>query len=287
MTTRATSVLLRRLGQRAIAVRLSSQGLKQIRCLSSEALSIGGKIQELATTLPHMDCVRYEHKNLKFAFEHVQQHSEALAIGFWEYGFRPGDKVLSWLPLHFAEQHILQVACSKAGLVLYHLDPSEAVSDEAAAVDSLKSALEVTQANALISQEAGDDVSYVRLCQKAIPEIRIFDFAYGMPFVTPRFPHLRLPVHTGFDIRDLDGFMLYRHMLVPSGDLDKRFEMAKAESPSGSTPLVGQLVKGSDGNFSLGPTLTNTEAITNNVWPEVSSILKKEYIEVEGVGVIF
>ena len=74
---------------------------------------------------------------------------------------------------------ILQFACSKSGLVLYNLDPALATTDPEAAKDALAAALEITKANVLISQEAGSDVNYVRICERVIPELRIFDFSLG------------------------------------------------------------------------------------------------------------
>lgn len=68
------------------------------------SLSGGQAIAQLAEELPFVDVVRYEHKNLKWTLHHVNQYAEALATGFLEQGLQPGDVVLSWLPLHFAEQ---------------------------------------------------------------------------------------------------------------------------------------------------------------------------------------
>lgn len=250
-------------------------------------LSAGSALSKLAAASPHMDVIRYEHKNVKMTLTHVEYFSDALATGFVENGLKPGDVVLSWLPLHFSEQHILQFACSKAGFVLYHLDPAQAITDPEGAKASLKKALEVTEANILITQEAGDDVNYVRLAERVIPEIRIFDFGDGMPFFSPRFPHLRFPVHTGFDITDKVGLLPLKHMLVPSGELENLIKASGAEIPSGETPLLGELVTGKDGLPEKGKILTNEEVYKANVWPEFSSILNKEYREVEGVGVIW
>ena len=81
----------------------------------------------------------------------------------------------------------------------------------------IENARESTNANILVTQEAGSDVNYVRLCKEVIPEIRVWDFGKGLPFLSPRFPHLRYPVHTGFDHEDKHGMIPYRHMLIPSG----------------------------------------------------------------------
>jgi len=64
----------------------------------------GAQLQELAAQSPHVDVLRYEHKNLKFTLQHVNGHADSLAIGFLDCGLEPGDIVLSWLPDHFAEQ---------------------------------------------------------------------------------------------------------------------------------------------------------------------------------------
>ncbi|KAK1745125.1 hypothetical protein QTG54_004416 [Skeletonema marinoi] len=77
---------------------------------------------------PHQEIIRYEHKNVKWTLKHVNYYADALACGLVDSGLQPGDVVLSWLPMHLAEQHILQFACSKAGFLLYHLDPNPALA---------------------------------------------------------------------------------------------------------------------------------------------------------------
>jgi acyl-CoA synthetase (AMP-forming)/AMP-acid ligase II len=67
-------------------------------------ISAGDALARLATDHPHMEIVRYEHKNVKWTLKHVNYYSDALACGFLDAGLQPGDVVLSWLPEHFAEQ---------------------------------------------------------------------------------------------------------------------------------------------------------------------------------------
>ena len=179
---------------------------------------------------------------------------------------------------------VLQFACSKAGLILYTLDPT-AVSDPIKAKESLSAALTLTEANVLVTPETHLDTNYISLCKSVIPETRIFDFSNGMPFVSPRFPHLRLPIQTGFDQNDEGnlGFLLLRHMVVPGGNLESMLENISSE-----TPLAGQLSVGSDGvPTGVGKHLTNAQVVAQNVWPTYCKILAKEFHDVEGVGVIF
>lgn len=248
------------------------------------ATTAGQTLHALATENPHVDVVRYEHKNQKFTLKHVDYFADALAVGFLDTGLKPGDAVLSWLPQHFSEQHILQFACSKAGLVLYHLDPSTSSTDEA-----LSAALTLTSANVLITQEAGNNMNYIDVVEKVIPEIRIFDVGDGLPFFTPRYPHLRFPIHTGFEYAVSAGMIPLKDMLCPTGQSEKlAMENGGGVALSGKTPLMGELVL--DGNgvpVKLGKVLSNDEVLKGNLWPEVSSILKKDYFEVEGVGVVF
>jgi hypothetical protein len=180
---------------------------------------------------------------------------------------------------------VLQFACSKSGLLLYNLDPSLATKDPQAAKEALAKALTLTKANVLISQEAGSDVNYVRLCESVIPEIRMFDFSQGRPFVTPRFPHLRFPIHTGFDQDDKWGMLLLKHFIVPSENLDTHVE---GFTIGGSTPLLGEIKVDANGiPTGLGKVQTNDDVTKASIWPTYSNILKREYHEVEGVGVIF
>ena len=107
----------------------------------------------------------------------------------------------------------------------------------------------------------------------------------GKPFICPQFPHPRFPIHTGFDQEHKWGFLPLKHMLVPSENLD---EFVDKFNLSGSTPLLGQFTLGGDGvPTGVGKTLTNDEVVSSNAWPTFTSILKKEFHEVEGVGVVW
>lgn len=180
---------------------------------------------------------------------------------------------------------VLQFACSKSGLVLYNLDPTLAIADTEAAKEALAKALTLTKANVLISQEAGSDVNYVRLCESVIPELRIFDFSEGKPFITPRFPHLRFPIHTGFDQDDKWGMLLLKQFIVPSDNLD---DYLRGFTVDGSTPLLGKLeVDGKGIPTGTGKIQTNDEVVKSGALDTFSKILKKEFHEVEGVGVVW
>lgn len=71
---------------------------------SMASMAAGNALNVLAEEHPTMDAVRYDWKNVKWTFEHVDYFSEALATGIIETGIAPGDVVLSWLPQHFSEQ---------------------------------------------------------------------------------------------------------------------------------------------------------------------------------------
>lgn len=187
------------------------------------------------------------------------------------------------------KQHILQFACSKAGFLLYHLDPNPelAKADPEAAKQTLAKALELTKANVLFTLEAGMDINYVDLTKGVVPEIRIFDYTDGMPFFTPRYPHLRFPVHTGYGIVDKEGMMAFKHFLLPSNNLDALLRDAGGNELDGKTPLLGELVLDKDGiPEKTGKTLTNEEVFSAKAWPEFTSILNREYKEIPGVGVV-
>ena len=181
---------------------------------------------------------------------------------------------------------VLQFACSKAGFVLYSLDPALAAADPAKAQKALEAALTLTKANVLVSQEAGSDVNYCRLADGVVPELRIFDYSSGMPFVTPRFPDLRFCLHTGFDQEDKWGWLPLRHMVVPSNNLDSHVDTSKI---SAATPLAGELVLDKDGiPVSTGKVILSNEQVhAKRIWPTYSNILDRTFHEVDGVGVVF
>lgn len=98
---RTASSVTRRLSRSSLfcegAFRVSS-----VRRVAS--LTGGHALTQLATELPHMDAIRYEHKNVKWSFRDINYYSHALACGLLDLGLQPGDKVLSWLPNHLSEQ---------------------------------------------------------------------------------------------------------------------------------------------------------------------------------------
>ena len=249
------------------------------------ASSAGQQLAQLADLWPHADAVRYEHKNIKWTFRELNHFAESLSSGLLESGFEPGDAILSWLPSHIAEQHVLQFACAKAGFVLYSLDPMLPVEDKDLACEALEKALVETNAAALITLHAGNDVDYLSICKKVIPETKVFDFASGEEFFTPKFPNLRMPVHCGFDNLDgKHGFIVFKHLLMPNGATSDLLE--EYGELTDATPLLGELVTASDGLPTKGKVLTNAEVVNGKVWPEFSSILEKKYIEVAGTGVV-
>ena len=67
-------------------------------------MSAGDALAQLASAHPHQEIIRYEHKNVKWTLKHVNYYSDALACGLVDAGLQPGDVMLSWLPMHFAEQ---------------------------------------------------------------------------------------------------------------------------------------------------------------------------------------
>ena len=67
-------------------------------------ISAGDALSRLASDHPHQEIIRYEHKNVKWTLKHVNYYSDALACGLVDAGLKPGDVMLSWLPLHIAEQ---------------------------------------------------------------------------------------------------------------------------------------------------------------------------------------
>jgi non-ribosomal peptide synthetase component E (peptide arylation enzyme) len=64
----------------------------------------GQKLASMTAENPHVDVVKYTHKNRTWTLNHVDYFSKALAIGLTENGLQSGDVVLSWLPEHFSEQ---------------------------------------------------------------------------------------------------------------------------------------------------------------------------------------
>jgi hypothetical protein len=180
---------------------------------------------------------------------------------------------------------ILQFSCSKAGLVLYNLDPTVAVEDPSKAKEIIKEALTLTKANIYISFEAANDVNYIRLFESIVPELSYFDISSGMPFLTPRYPDLRMCFHTGMDQNQKWGWMPIHVMSVPSNNLKDYIDFKLIHH---DTPLAGQFIYDANGiPIKLDKTLTNAEVYNTKHWSTYCKILERQFHVVDGVGVKF
>lgn len=102
LRTVSSRVALRPTTQRAAAFAVTSLR-SGVPARAFASASAGNMLGAITKENPHVDVVRYHHKNRKWSLNHVDYYSEALAIGFVENGLRPGDALLCYLPLHFSE----------------------------------------------------------------------------------------------------------------------------------------------------------------------------------------
>ena len=63
---------------------------------SLASASAGNQLAAMTKENPHIDVVRYEHKNKKWSLNHCDYFSEAVAIGLLETGLQPGVTLLCW-----------------------------------------------------------------------------------------------------------------------------------------------------------------------------------------------
>ena len=85
----------------------------RVMAIRAMATTGGATLAELRASSPHVDVVRYEHKNRTWSLNHVDYYATAMAIGFIDAGLQPSDVVLSWLPEHFSEQvRVLHNKCA-------------------------------------------------------------------------------------------------------------------------------------------------------------------------------
>ena len=113
---------LTRVGRRAVQRWTAAAAVQ--RPVAVRSLATGGAaLADLKAASPHMDVVRYEHKNRTWSLNHVDYYATAMAIGLIDAGLQPQDVVLSWLPAHFSEQvriyFIIYFACLQHKIVVH------------------------------------------------------------------------------------------------------------------------------------------------------------------------
>jgi len=126
------------------------------------------------------------HQNIRWTYNELKQHVEALAAGLLALGLSPGDRIGIWAT-NCAEWAVTQFASAKAGLILVNLNPAYQAAE-------LEFALNKVGCRALVLAERFKNTAFMDLLRSIAPEI---DSCDPNELRAERLPQLRCVIRLG------------------------------------------------------------------------------------------
>jgi acyl-CoA synthetase (AMP-forming)/AMP-acid ligase II len=78
-----------------------------------------GTLRRLFCAEARRSVLRVENQNRTWSQQELDRHAEAFSLGIQELGFKPSDKLVTWLdPKHGSEIVTIQLGCLKSGVTL-------------------------------------------------------------------------------------------------------------------------------------------------------------------------
>lgn len=224
---------------------------------TSVGSAISQNLAQRCEDLPLKEAIAFKVNNVKWSYQDLKEHSDALAAGLLELGWRSGDVLAVWVESDCQEQIVTRFASSRAGLGLVEIDAG--VSDP----ESLRKILNETNAKGLVFDPVMGDRYNQDIVEAALPELASFDDRFGGRFRSRAVPSIGLVAHTGMDL--VPGVVNLKHLLAYDAP-ESRFN----STTSGMKQVVSY---GSGGGAT---SLKEDEALQSAPWNLVSGILRQE-----------
>jgi hypothetical protein len=163
------------------------------------------------------------------------------------------------------------LAAAKMGIKVIDIDP--AVNT----VASVREALKLASCKAIFFDPVVQDVDYLKLLRKSIPEFFYYDDEYGEQFHSKYFPELKLFVQTGMDVEC--GCINYKNIFLKNPAVNMSDAVASALKDD--TPAYTS-VTAENGKVVAGRTLTHGQLLSSGLpsWQFAQRIINKEYFEI-------
>lgn len=228
------------------------------------ASSLTDSFKSLTEDIPQKDAIRFKEHAKLWTRKELKKQVEALAVGFRDFGCKPGTTVAIWLP-EYAEKVTCQLAAALAGFQLVIVDPT------LTKVEDFDKVLTDTQPKIVIVHEKCNEN-----LKAAIPEMEFFalkhDFT-GRHFRSRKFTNLRYCSHTGYDLES--GFIQFSQLLTYDTDVNPLPKMIAAVSDE--TPLSITYTS-ENGKPVASKANTHKDVLTDPAWSVVKRLLSKEYV---------
>lgn len=186
---------------------LSKRILKSLTSNSFSPFStnIGGLLSARISEGPLKNAIRFENQNKTWTFKELEHHSNAVAYGLLELGYKRGDRILLWVDKSYtSEITATQIGSAKVGVTLVPLLSSTEQDFEKGLKDSDCKGV-IFSANTKSGGKRRSDV-----LNGVLPEL---ESTYaGNPLSFSKYPSLKHLINVGF--HTLPGTFKFRQLLV-------------------------------------------------------------------------
>ncbi len=147
--------------------------------------TIGAAFDDVANRYGDRIALVVRHQRIRWTYRDLARHVDAFAMGLWQAGLRPGDRIGIWAP-NCVEWTVTQYAAAKIGLILVNLNPAYRLTE-------IKYALTKVGCKSLVFAHSFKESRYLDMLRELAPEIAR-DPAGRLQ--APAMPELRLLICT-------------------------------------------------------------------------------------------
>ena len=140
--------------------------LSHFRGDQSQALiemTIGAAFDDVANRYGDRIALVVRHQRIRWTYRDLARHVDDFAMGLWQAGLRPGDRIGIWAP-NCVEWTVTQYAAAKIGLILVNLNPAYRLTE-------IKYALTKVGCKALVFAHSFKESRYLDMLRELAPEI--------------------------------------------------------------------------------------------------------------------
>lgn len=125
--------------------------------------TIGAAFDDVARRYGDRIALVVRHQRIRWTYRELARHVDDFAMGLWQAGLRPGDRIGVWAP-NCVEWTVTQYAAAKIGSILVNLNPAYRLAE-------IKYALTKVGCKALVFAHSFKESRYLDMLRELAPEI--------------------------------------------------------------------------------------------------------------------